>query len=198
MTMNSRNAILNQLRRQFVASAELPEISSGSWTRYSNPVEKFAEMVAFAGATCETVGSKAEVHRRLKGIAQFASAKQVLSLVDEIPGNLQLAHIEQPQELKDLDYVICQGHLAVAENGGIWLTDSAVRHRVCFFITQFLVLLVRAEDIVHNMHEAYQKIPQRMASFGLFLAGPSKTADIEQSLVIGAHGCRELQVFILQ
>ncbi len=47
------------------------------------------------------------------------------------------------------------------------------------------------------MHEAYERIDLLQTGFGLFLAGPSKTADIEQSLVIGAHGARSLTVFLM-
>jgi L-lactate dehydrogenase complex protein LldG len=42
------------------------------------------------------------------------------------------------------------------------------------------------------------KIEKASTGFGLFLSGPSKTADIEQSLVIGAHGARSLVVVIHQ
>ena len=47
------------------------------------------------------------------------------------------------------------------------------------------------------MHQAYERLQLGEAEFGAFIAGPSKTADIEQSLVIGAHGPRSLTVFCI-
>ncbi|MNR49650.1 Lactate utilization protein C [compost metagenome] len=48
-----------------------------------------------------------------------------------------------------------------------------------------------------TMQQAYQRIGNMEYGFGTFIAGPSKTADIEQSLVLGAHGARGLIVFLL-
>jgi L-lactate dehydrogenase complex protein LldG len=48
------------------------------------------------------------------------------------------------------------------------------------------------------MHEAYQQIGEGNYGFGAFIGGPSKTADIEQALVMGAHGPISMTVFILK
>jgi L-lactate dehydrogenase complex protein LldG len=85
----------------------------------------------------------------------------------------------------------------VAENGAVWVPGAQVLHRVLFFIVQHLALIVPADRVLHNLHEAYGHLRFDRPEFGLFISGPSKTADIEQSLVIGAHGARSLTVFLL-
>ena len=57
--------------------------------------------------------------------------------------------------------------------------------------------MVRADAIVNDMHEAYAALRFDGAGFGVFIDGPSKTADIEQALVIGAHGPRSCTVFVV-
>jgi len=69
--------------------------------------------------------------------------------------------------------------------------------RVLPFITQHLAVVLSRKNIVHNMQEAYERIGTVPYGFGVFIAGPSKTADIEQSLVLGAHGPKTMTVFLL-
>jgi L-lactate dehydrogenase complex protein LldG len=103
--------------------------------------------------------------------------------------------VEDPHQLESVDFAILPGRFAVAENGAVWVTDEGVKQRVIFFIVQHLALVVPASEIVHNMHQAYERLAFARPGFGAFISGPSKTADIEQSLVIGAHGPRSLTVF---
>jgi L-lactate dehydrogenase complex protein LldG len=195
--MNSRQTILQELKGQIVPKADLPEVVDGNWVVYPDPVDKFAEMVKFAGGACHVVSDIQQIGDQLSQWPEFQSAKHVFSTVEGIPGSIDVQQVNHSHDLDNLDFVIYPGEIAVAENGAVWITDRSLKHRVVFFITQFLALVVRRETIVSNMHQAYQRIQIPQPGFGLFLAGPSKTADIEQSLVIGAHGCREMQVFVI-
>jgi L-lactate dehydrogenase complex protein LldG len=99
--------------------------------------------------------------------------------------------------LEPVDFAIMPGVFGVAENAAIWVTDRELPLRVLYFIVQHLALVIPADSIVDNMHQAYERLSFARAEFGAFIAGPSKTADIEQALVIGAHGPRSLTVFCL-
>ena len=111
--------------------------------------------------------------------------------------DVDLAANRGPARLERLGLAILPGEIGVAENGAIWLYGAALAHRAVFVIAEHLALVVAAADIVHDMHEAYARLEASPPRYGTFISGPSKTADIEQALVIGAHGARSLTVFLL-
>ena len=194
---STRDKLLTQLRRQIVPDARLPEVVEGDWIEYEKPLEQLAETVKFVGGSCICVENVEEIRAALESFPQWKTANRVFSAVEGVTGNVALDDVDDPHRLEDLDFVIYPGQFAVAENGAVWLTDENLKHRVVFFITQYLVLVLSRRDVLHNMHQAYARAKPPQPGFGLFLSGPSKTADIEQSLVIGAHGCRQMQLYLL-
>src|SRR5262249_17477666 len=135
----------------------------------------------------------------LSQIEPFAKAVKRASLVPGIgETNFDLAAVSDPHDLQDVDFAVMPGQLAVAENGAVWVNDVGVAHRVLYFLTQHLALVVPAANVVNNLHEAYARLTIGKTPFGSFISGPSKTADIEQALVIGAHGARSLTVFLVE
>ena len=86
--------------------------------------------------------------------------------------------------------------LAVAENGAVWLPCKGDRRDI--FACEHLHIVVDAADIVDTMHDAMARIELEGYEFGVFVSGPSKTADIEQALVLGAHGAMHLTVYIVK
>lgn len=87
-----------------------------------------------------------------------------------------------------LNTVVLRGQFGVAENGAVWLDETNFAQRIIPFIAQHLIIKLSRKDLVGGIVEAYRKIDLTKTGFGVFISGPSKTADIEQVLVFGAHG----------
>lgn len=201
----ARQQILHDIRSTLPVEAALPALANG-WIRYDDPREQFLEMLGAVGGAGKVVAGRAALRQEIERVRDEVDARQVCSIFPEVvAGNVDLTAIRDPHQLADVDLSILPGELAVAENAAVWVTDARVCERVLYFLSQHVVLVLPAERIVHNMHEAYQWLheqapggagPFDAATWGTFMSGPSKTADIEQALVIGAHGARSLHVFL--
>jgi L-lactate dehydrogenase complex protein LldG len=196
--MGSKQTILGLVRANKPEPAALPKLDN-AWVTYADRQRQFSAMIESVGGRCIAVASLDELNRALEEIPAYTSAKQIVSL---IPGagqpNFDPNSVGDPHALAAVDFAILSGQFGVAENGAIWATDANLRHRVIYFIAQHLALVIPADQIVDNMHQAYERLGFPKPGYGAFISGPSKTADIEQSLVIGAHGPRSLTVFCLQ
>jgi L-lactate dehydrogenase complex protein LldG len=126
----------------------------------------------------------------------FPQQKRTLSTLSYLEDTEKITSLE-PDFYEGTDLAIVEGIIGVAENGALWITEKELGGiRVLPFITQHLVMIISEKSLVGTMHEAYKIIGSPTEDFGVFIAGPSKTADIEQSLVIGAQGARSLLVII--
>jgi L-lactate dehydrogenase complex protein LldG len=128
---------------------------------------------------------------------QFQQLKNIYSGVSGVPGNIRPEMLSDKMTLNELDLAVLQADFGVAENGAMWINQKHLEIPALPFICKYLVIVLEQTSLVSNMHEAYQRIKLPVESFGLFIAGPSKTADIEQSVVIGAHGPLGLTVFLI-
>lgn len=193
--MESKKAILDSIRKGLPPARPLPNLDQ-RWIAYDDRTAQFSSLVESVGGRCVLVDGISSINPRLEELAAYREAKRIVTLVDGVGRNtVELGAIDDPHALEDLDFAILPGQFAVAENGAVWVTDAGLKHRAVPFIVQHLALVVPADQIVDNMHQAYERLSFPERGFGAFISGPSKTADIEQSLVIGAHGPRSLTVF---
>ncbi|WP_242084325.1 LutC/YkgG family protein [Aestuariivivens sediminis] len=158
-------------------------------------VPAFTKTLEAVGGNVCPIDSMEAVHSKLKTLLPNARfTHSTLENTHEI-NTFSSDAIERPHDLEDLDILMVKSDLAVAENGAVWIDDSKFPIRVLPFITKHLVFVIEEKAIVPYMHQAYEKI--RDFNFGVFISGPSKTADIEQALVIGAQGALSLTVLLL-
>jgi len=193
--MSSKEKILTAIRANKPALTPLPVIPLFNETELPL-LETFTKVLELSGGKVIIISVANDMEKIVRLL--FPTATSIASTITEISGTIDLINIQQPIELEGIDVAILPSRLAVAENGAVWLCEKEYMHRVLPFITQHLIVVINRDSIVQNMHEAYQKIQVGEAGFGVFIAGPSKTADIEQSLVIGAQGARSFTVIVLE
>ncbi len=196
--MAAREAILAALRRAARQPVPHPTLE-GVGARYPDLAGRFAEAVAAVAGSCVRVPDLAAAAAALDALPLRRDAKRVVSLVPGLGAPTEdAATASDPHALEGLDLAILPGTLGVAENGAIWVEGSALPHRALVVVPEHLAVVLSAADLVADFHDAYARIDLAgKPRFGLFLAGPSKTADIEQALVIGAHGARSLTVLLV-
>ena len=193
--MTSRERILNTIKTNKPAELPLPEVPLFG---EANPISlhqgQFQTVLTSIGGRVVEIKDENEIVFFIK--ENFPNALRIASNVVE--SNFNINQNTLTEDLALVDVAILRGSFGVAENGAIWLPESAMMHRALPIITQHLCLILNKKNIVPNMHHAYSiTTHQALDDYGIFIAGPSKTADIEQSLVIGAHGARSMTVFLM-
>lgn len=190
----SRAEILKSIARHKPPRRSLPEIPVFD-TSNDDLLQQFQQVSEGIGGTVIRISGRKEISKAIHG--RFSDARRIATSRTSLsPDALELGNFKDPHQLADVDVAILVGQFGVAENGAIWLPETDLIHRAAPFICQHLVLVLHEKQLVANMHQAYQRIRIDDNGFGVFIAGPSKTADIEQSLIIGAHGARCLTILL--
>jgi L-lactate dehydrogenase complex protein LldG len=194
-SVSARDAILAAVRAARPPAVKRPD---GLWPQSQRAgglsrADSFTAAATAAGATVAPA-PRSEVARVIAGAIDGAAS--VLSYADGVTSTI--AFHGDAHALDTLEVLVCESPLGVAENGAVWIATSDTMLRGSLFLAARVVIVVREADLVDDLHQAYERVDVRSHSFGAFIAGPSKTADIEQSLVIGAHGPKELTLVLVR
>lgn len=188
-----KEELLNKLRRNVVRQFDMPSKPVDGIV-YSDVTNQFVEMSKTVGAKVLEVKSSDDLNSVIR--EAHPNAKIFASSIDGIESDLNPDTIASAADLNGTDVGIIQGELGVAENGCVWIPQTMKERAVCF-ISEELVILLDKDNIVSNMHEAYKRIQMPHYGYGVFISGPSKTADIEQALVMGAQAARGVTVILV-
>jgi L-lactate dehydrogenase complex protein LldG len=186
---------LKNIKRNIKERYDMPDISQIEGIQYSDKVAQFIEISKGVGGNAVILKEGENINEVISSL--YPDAKNIASNVPDITiATFSPDDVEDPHTLDGTDLGIIQGELGVAENGCVWIPQN-VKQKAIYFISEYLVILLNKKNIVNNMHEAYNQIKfSDKYGFGIFISGPSKTADIEQALVVGAHGAKGVTVII--
>ena len=199
-TMSTKEDILSRLRQNTRETYDMPDFGSIKPITYADPVEEFkTKTTTTAGAKLIELDDEANLNQTIR--EAYPDAKIIASNLPGVEADLNPDAVGSAQELMKVDVGVVEGRIGVAENACIWIPQQMKEKAICFASEQ-LVIVLRRQDIVNNMHEAYERIEQSQEffqkyPFGTFISGPSKTADIESALVYGAQAARGVTVVLV-
>jgi L-lactate dehydrogenase complex protein LldG len=192
--MSSRDDILARVRSNQPAPKPLPALPA--FDRESKvPLATFKANLLRMGGKFVEIPATVSITTILQGL--FPDANVFCSAVPEFAGNRPVGQVLAPAELHDVDVGVVRAVYGVVETGSVWLTGREFQVDALGFLAQHLVVLLDPAQLVPTMHHAYRRRADFDSPYGVFMTGPSATADIEGVLIHGAQGIRSLTVMPL-
>ena len=192
----NKEELFQKLRANTREQYDMPDMNIQGIS-YPDPFKQFAEMTKTVGGNIVEAKEGDDINDIIKSLypeaKTFASNLPYITIAQKNPDT-----VAEAKDLDGTDVGIVEGRIGVAENGCVWIPQTMKEKAVCY-ISEYLVIILKKSDILNNMHEAYKRItfdPQY--NFGAFISGPSKTADIEQALVMGAQAARGVTVIVVE
>lgn len=190
----NKEDLFKKLRANTHEQYDMPDMNIDG-IKYPDTYKQFVEMTKTVGGKVVEAKKDDDLNTLIKSLYPeakvFASNLPYITIASKNPDT-----VTEASELDGTDVGIVEGKVAVAENGCIWIPQETKEKAICF-ISEYLVIIIDKNCVVNNMHEAYKKIEfDPTYNFGTFISGPSKTADIEQALVMGAQAARGVTVIV--
>lgn len=193
----TKQRILENIRQYTHERVAHPDIKAFKGIEYPDKVAQFSTILAAVGGKVVEVTEGQDLGALIKEL--YPDATRFISDLN-LGESLKPVHPRDAGNARDMngtDVTIVETPLGICENGCCWV-EQKEEWRAQFFISENLVFILDRNNLVNNMHEGFAKIKEfaPQSPFSGLISGPSKTADIEQSLVMGAHGAKGLTVLL--
>lgn len=158
-------------------------------------ISSFAEAVAYATSLSKKMGAEGAT------ISAPGLAEDEIQILSEqcVAGGVELVTKSLRNYPQGVDVGLTYGNFGVADTGSIVLNCPSEELRLSSMVSDAHVCILDVKNIVEKASEIEGDIEKFVQNAGYvsFITGPSRTADVERVLTIGAHGPLELHVLIL-
>lgn len=201
---SSRDKILTKLRNPVHKTGLKPDFESPVYHSLELPPENaFKTTLEKIGGKVFIAGSDKEFAEILKSLLAPFNPLNLFCFEDEIQAKLKNAGIEFNHRAgihENIEAAVTGCEFLIAYTGSVMVSSAQKGGRPVFVYPPVHIVIASKDKITGYPEEAYsgifEKYKEGLPSHISLITGPSRTADIEKTLVMGAHGPRELWVVI--
>lgn len=200
---SAREEILNRLKNAIHPEPEKPDFDAPVYHSIEKSLDKtFKENLEAVNGSVYLCKSQQELIEQLKALIQNIPTNTVFCAEKELQELLSKSNIPhqdyEPSDAMEAGITSCE--FLIAHTGSVMVSSALEGGRQLSVFPPQHIVIAQKEQLVDYLDTAYkniqEKYPEQLPSQITLITGPSRTADIEKTLVMGAHGPRELHVFL--
>ncbi|KJF44554.1 LutC/YkgG family protein [Draconibacterium sediminis] len=201
---SAREEILNKLKKAIHPEPEMPDFDAPVYHSIEKSLSQaFKENLEAVNGSVYLCKSEEELIEKLKTVLQDVPKTEVVCAEKELQELLtknEIEHQNYRERQQAIEAGITSCEFLIAHTGSVMVSSALQGGRQLSVYAPQHIVIARKDQLVDYLHSAYTKIrekyPDQLPSQITLITGPSRTADIEKTLVMGAHGPRELHVFL--
>jgi L-lactate dehydrogenase complex protein LldG len=200
----AREEILNKLKSAVHPVPEKPDFNEPVYHSIDLPLElAFKENLEKVNGFVQLFESEVELFTALKEFLSTYKKEVIFCNEDEISNHLNAFGIQfqkSSEMSKEIEVGITGCEFLISHTGSVMVSSAQKGGRQMFVYPPVHIIIAHKNQLVDYLEKAYSGIREKyrddFPSQIALITGPSRTADIEKTLVLGAHGPRELRVFL--
>ncbi|MGN6603155.1 MAG: LutC/YkgG family protein [Ginsengibacter sp.] len=205
---SSKEKILKKIREALSNPVPLPFPKSEGTDSVFKPREEELEIL-FAEEFTKLLGkfafcvNEADAKNQIKALIKEQKWSNVYCVEDNLSGLLNPKEFPQVNHssLADCDAAVTSCHYLIARTGAIVMSSAQQSGRTTSAYAPVHICVAYVDQLVYDTRDALKGLKAQygtnLPSFITFAAGPSRTADIEKTLVVGVHGPKEVYLFLI-
>jgi L-lactate dehydrogenase complex protein LldG len=205
----TREKILKRIRNALISRSLNPypdlDVASPVMKRGGDSLDlMFAEEFSAVGGKFIYCESSNDVYENLSLLVNVEHFKPVFCsdpLIFEQLIDYEIPAENDPAFLNEVRAIITPCEFLIARTGSVMVSSRSGPGRKMNIFAEAHIVIARASQLVYELKDAFQaiqaKYQRRLPSMISVVTGPSRTADIEKTLVMGAHGPRDLYVLLI-
>jgi len=201
----ARQEILGKLRKVILTESDNPDFNAPVYHSIDEPLEKaFKQKLEEVNGSIHLFESESDLFMSLKQFLSKFNSNHICCNEPDVQNKLKdfnVPFLNCSEIPKNIEAGITGCEFLIAHTGSVMVSSAQKGGRQMFVYPPVHIVVARKEQLVTYLEDAYsailKKYGKKLPSQISLITGPSRTADIEKTLILGAHGPRELHVFLV-